>query len=59
MVGRGEVWLARLDPIEHGQDNVISGNRFLHDSVAIKLWADSIEPSDWGYPKHHDTRSRD
>jgi len=45
--------------IEHGQDNVISGNRFLYDSVAIKLSADSIEPSDWGYPKHHDTRSRD
>ena len=45
--------------IEHGRDNVISGNRFLHDSVAIKLWADSIEPSDWGYPKHHDTKSRD
>jgi parallel beta-helix repeat protein len=45
--------------IEHGQDNVISGNRFLHDSVAIKLWADSIESSDWGYPKHHDTKSRD
>src|SRR5229473_6733649 len=45
--------------IEHGQDNVISGNRFLQDSIAIKLWADSIQPSDWGYPKHHDTRSRD
>ncbi len=45
--------------IEHGQDNLISENRFLHDSVAIKLWADSIEPSEWGYPKHHDTRSRD
>lgn len=45
--------------IEHGQDNVIQGNRFAHDSTAIRLWADSIEPSDWGYPKHHDTRSRD
>ena len=45
--------------IEHGQDNTISGNRFDHDSTAIRLWADSIEPSDWGYPKHHDTRSRD
>ena len=45
--------------IEHGQDNVISMNRFDHDSTAIRLWADSIEPSDWGYPKHHDTRSRD
>ena len=45
--------------IEHGQDNTIIGNRFDHDSTAIRLWADSIEPSDWGYPKHHDTRSRD
>ena len=45
--------------IEHGQDNRIVGNRFDHDSTAIRLWADSIEPSDWGYPKHHDTRSRD
>ena len=45
--------------IEHGQDNVIAGNQFQFDSTAIRLWADSIEPSDWGYPKHHDTRSRD
>ena len=44
--------------IEHGQDNTIAGNRFDGDSTAIRLWADSIEPSDWGYPKHHDTRSR-
>jgi len=44
--------------IEHGQDNVIANNRFDRDSTAIRLWADSIEPSDWGYPKHHDTRSR-
>ncbi len=45
--------------IEHGQDNVIVGNHFADDSTAIRLWADSIEPSGWGYPKHHDTRSRD
>ena len=45
--------------IEHGQDNVIQANRFINDSTAIRLWADSIEPSDWGYPSHHDTRSRD
>jgi len=45
--------------IEHGQDNVITANRFAGDSTAIRLWADSIEPSDWGYPKHRDTRSRD
>lgn len=45
--------------IEHGQDNVIVGNRFLRDSTAIRLWANPIEPSDWGYPRHRDTRSRD
>lgn len=45
--------------IEHGQDNEIAANRFLGDSTAIRLWGDSIEPSDWGYPKHRDTRSRD
>lgn len=44
--------------IEHGQNNQIVGNRFDHDSTAIRLWADSIAPSDWGYPKHHDTHSR-
>ena len=45
--------------IEHGQDNLIAANHFEGDSLAINLWADSIEPSDWGYPKHRDTRSRD
>ncbi len=45
--------------IEHGQNNLISSNIFFGDSTAIRVWADSIEPSDWGYPKHHDTRSRD
>jgi parallel beta-helix repeat protein len=43
--------------IEHGQDNTIQLNRFAHDSTAIRLWADTIAPSDWGYPKHHDTQS--
>ena len=45
--------------IEHGQQNSIIGNRFVNDSTAIRLWGDSIQPSDWGYPKHRDTRSRD
>lgn len=45
--------------IEHGQQNSIIANRFIGDSTAIRLWGDSIEPSDWGYPKHRDTRSRD
>ncbi|MGH7470436.1 MAG: NosD domain-containing protein [Longimicrobiales bacterium] len=45
--------------IEHGQNNEIVGNRFVSDSVAINLWANAIEPSDWGYPRRRDTRSRD
>ena len=45
--------------IEHGQENRILGNVFDRDSTHIYLWANRIEPSDWGYPKHRDTRSRD
>jgi parallel beta-helix repeat protein len=45
--------------IEHGQDNRITNNRFEGDTTAIRLWANPIEPSDWGYPKQRDTRSRD
>jgi nitrous oxidase accessory protein NosD len=45
--------------IEHGQENVVAGNSFQRDSTAVFLWAEPIEPSDWGYPKHRDTRSRD
>ena len=45
--------------IEHGQNDTIVANIFVGDSTAIRVWGDSIEPSDWGYPKHRDTRSRD
>jgi parallel beta-helix repeat protein len=45
--------------LEHGQDNAFVRNRFAQDSTAIWLWANRVEPSDWGYPKHRDTRSRD
>jgi parallel beta-helix repeat protein len=45
--------------IEHGQNIEIANNRFVGDSTGISLWANPIEPSDWGYPKHRDTRSRD
>jgi parallel beta-helix repeat protein len=45
--------------IEHGQDNTVGGNHFDGDTLAIRLWGDSITPSDWGYPKYRDTRSRD
>ena len=38
--------------IEHGQDNAIVANRFDRNDVGVRLWADSIAPSDWAYPKH-------
>src|SRR6267143_444936 len=43
--------------IEHGQSNVIVANIFVDDSTGIRVWGDSIQPSDWGYPKHRDTHS--
>jgi len=44
--------------IEHGQDNYISSNRFDGGQTGIRLWADKVEPGDWGYPKKRDTQSR-
>jgi len=43
--------------IEHGQHNRVAGNDFRGDTTAVWLWADSVVPSDWGYPKHRDIRS--
>ena len=45
--------------IEHGQDNIISGNTFTGDDTVIRLWANESQDPNWGYPKHRDTRSRD
>ena len=45
--------------IEHGQDNVIAGNRFLNDETAIRLWWNPTQDPNWGYPKFRDTDSRD
>ena len=45
--------------IEHGQENKISYNLFYKDKEAIRLWARAEQPSDWGYAKHRDTKSRD
>lgn len=44
--------------IEHGQENIIHNNLFSNDRTAIKLWARSSQPADWGYAKARDTRSR-
>ena len=45
--------------IEHGQQNKITYNIFFGEKEAIRLWGNKEEPSDWGYPKYRDTRSRD
>ena len=45
--------------IEHGQDNRILENEFRSHQTAIRLWWNRLAPSDWGYPKYRDTRSRD
>lgn len=44
--------------IEHGQENKITYNVFYRDKEAIRLWGNKEEPSDWGYPKYRDTRSK-
>lgn len=44
--------------IEHGQHNVIARNRFDGDSVAVRLWERESQPTDWGYARARDVRSR-
>ena len=44
--------------IEHGQTNDIHHNLFFRDKTAIKLWARTQQPADWGYAKYRDTKSR-
>lgn len=44
--------------IEHGQDNEITGNIFIQNKEAIRLWARAQQPADWGYAKYRDTRSK-
>jgi parallel beta-helix repeat protein len=45
--------------IEHGQNNVIRGNSFSHDTVDIHLWWSGPPAPDWGYGQHRDTHSMD
>jgi parallel beta-helix repeat protein len=45
--------------IEHGQDNTIVNNSFTNDGTAIRLWWNPTQDPNWGYPKNHDTDSRD
>ncbi len=50
----------RIDiAIEHGQENTITYNVFLESKEAIRLWSRPTQPTDWGYAKYRDTRSRD
>ena len=44
--------------IEHGQDNQIHQNIFFRNKEGIRLWSRKEQPSDWGYAKNRDTRSR-
>ena len=45
--------------IEHGQNITIRGNTFRGDTTGIRLWANTQQDPNWGYPKFRDTRSRD
>ncbi len=45
--------------IEHGQDNLISKNLFSRNNESMELWSNPSQDPNWGYPKGHDTRSRD
>ncbi|HRK22483.1 MAG TPA: right-handed parallel beta-helix repeat-containing protein, partial [Fimbriimonadaceae bacterium] len=44
---------------EHGQDNLVKGNVFHRETMAVNLWANASQDPNWGYPKNRDTRSRD
>ncbi|MBS1726070.1 MAG: right-handed parallel beta-helix repeat-containing protein [Armatimonadetes bacterium] len=44
---------------EHGQDNNVEFNSFSGNKTDIHIWANPGEDPNWGYPKHHDTKSRD
>ena len=45
--------------IEHGQDNLIEGNIFRRENMALRIWANESQDPNWGYPKNRDTKSRD
>src|SRR6185295_16530713 len=45
--------------IEHCQNIAIVGNTFTNDELGIRLWANTTQDPNWGYPKFRDTASRD
>jgi parallel beta-helix repeat protein len=56
---QGNTFIGNLSgvAIEHGQNNTISENDFIHNRVDLELWANPETDPTWGYPKHRDTAS--
>ena len=50
---------AQAIAIEHGQHNIIAENVFYRDTAGVRLWQNATQDPNWGYPKHHDTKSHD
>jgi len=45
--------------IEHGQNISIVANSFTNNKIGVRLWTNTTQDPNWGYPKARDTRSRD
>lgn len=58
VIGANEIDSNRIGiAIEHGQRNHILYNEFAANKIAVKLWANQSQPTDWAYAKKRDTRS--
>jgi parallel beta-helix repeat protein len=58
VIGANEIDSNRIGiAIEHGQRNHILYNEFVANKIAVKLWANQSQPSDWAYAQKRDTRS--
>ncbi len=57
IIGNRFEFNAEAISIEHGQDNVISLNRFERNNTGVGIWQDPIADRTWGYPKHHESGS--
>lgn len=44
--------------IEQGQNNSITHNEFDRNLVGLRIWERESQPSDWGYAKNRDVRSK-
>lgn len=45
--------------VEHGQENVIRDNVFIHNDIGVQLWQRPTQPAGWGYAEKRDVSSRD